>query len=144
MQTHCAKLMVRSQTKSVRFVFLRTARSGQRSLLLLKSDSVRIQGGMSGNSHFWLDSALPSSDKGWLVGNRSSLGRFLQLFVKSGLYLFMLTYTSFTLQCADQHGKDEIHILAQKAFSCSTSCELKCFFVWFYFISFDFYLDFFH
>lgn len=70
MQTHSAVFIVRSQTKSVRFVFLRTARSGQRSALLLKSDSVRIEGGMSGNSPVWLDSALPSSDKGWLVGNK--------------------------------------------------------------------------
>lgn len=60
----------------------------------------------------------------------------LQLFVKSGLYLFYADsqLISFRLQCGDQHRRDEIHVLAQKAFSCHTSGELKRFFVWFYFI----------
>lgn len=35
-----------------------------------------------------------SNDKGWLVGNESYLCIFLQPFVKSGLYLFLLVYTS--------------------------------------------------
>lgn len=68
------------------------------------------------------DSALPSSDKGWLGGNQRITWAWLFSHLWNLVYAD-LHFTSFRLQCGYQHRRKEIHILAQKAFSCSTSCQ---------------------